>query len=273
MVTDANGKEITSPNHIGNINPIRYRGYYCDTETGLYYLQSRYYNPTVGRFLNADIYCDTQSSILGTNMFAYCDNNPINFYDFNGYGKVGNWLKKAWNSVKTWAGNTFGAGTSSYIVISDNVASSNYGIFSIKSGSKSTKTTYSSGDSSKPISVYSRISIDDPIKSSFVGLKLNISDFTIDLSLGLDNLGISGSLRNGNTTNSLGLKANLTELSIGFEQSISTLLEDITEAFINSIFLDLWFVLTIIVLVFSGGNVQLQSSSPSPVPGLRPGLA
>ncbi|MDE5974801.1 MAG: wall-associated protein, partial [Eubacterium sp.] len=47
-VTDANGKAITSKNHIGNINPIRYRGYYFDTETGFYYLQSRYYNPTVG---------------------------------------------------------------------------------------------------------------------------------------------------------------------------------------------------------------------------------
>ena len=84
-VTDANGKAITSPNHIGNINPIRYRGYYYDTETGLYYLQSRYYNPTVGRFLNADIYCDTQSSILGTNMFAYCGNNPVMFVDYNGF--------------------------------------------------------------------------------------------------------------------------------------------------------------------------------------------
>ena len=80
-ITDANGNEITSPNHIGNLNPIRYRGYYLDTETGLYYLQSRYYNPTVGRFLNADVYCDTGTSILGTNMFAYCGNNPVNNAD------------------------------------------------------------------------------------------------------------------------------------------------------------------------------------------------
>ena len=83
-ITDANGNEITSPNHIGNLNPIRYRGYYLDTETGLYYLQSRYYNPTVGRFLNADVYCDTGTSILGTNMFAYCENNPICLYDSDG---------------------------------------------------------------------------------------------------------------------------------------------------------------------------------------------
>ena len=44
-VQDANGKEITDPNHMGNLNPMRYRGYYFDTETGLYYLQSRYYDP------------------------------------------------------------------------------------------------------------------------------------------------------------------------------------------------------------------------------------
>ncbi|MDE5973513.1 MAG: hypothetical protein K2G73_02450 [Eubacterium sp.] len=83
-VTDANGKAITSKNHIGNVNPIRYRGYYFDSETGFYYLQSRYYNPTVGRFLNADVYCDTGTSLLGTNMFAYCENNPIMYKDNDG---------------------------------------------------------------------------------------------------------------------------------------------------------------------------------------------
>lgn len=83
-VTDSNGNEITDSNHIGNINPIRYRGYYYDTESGLFYLQSRYYNPTVGRFLNADVYCDTGASFLGTNMFAYCYNNPVMYSDPTG---------------------------------------------------------------------------------------------------------------------------------------------------------------------------------------------
>lgn len=83
-VTDSNGNEITDSNHIGNINPIRYRGYYYDTESGLFYLQSRYYNPTIGRFLNADVYCDTGASFLGTNMFAYCYNNPVMYSDPTG---------------------------------------------------------------------------------------------------------------------------------------------------------------------------------------------
>ena len=65
-------------------NPFRYRGYYYDVETGLYYLQSRYYNPEWGRFLNADGYVSTGAGMLGYNMFAYCNNNPVMFTDPTG---------------------------------------------------------------------------------------------------------------------------------------------------------------------------------------------
>ena len=74
----------TSDCDLANINPFRYRGYVYDSETGLYYLKSRYYDPVTGRFLNADMYCDTQSNIFGTNMFAYCNNNPVNQIDPEG---------------------------------------------------------------------------------------------------------------------------------------------------------------------------------------------
>ena len=66
-------------------NPFRYRGYYYDTDTGLYYLQSRYYNPQWGRFLNADGYVSTGQGLLGYNMYAYCNNNPVMGYDPTGY--------------------------------------------------------------------------------------------------------------------------------------------------------------------------------------------
>ena len=69
---------------IGTINPFRYRGYYYDTETELYYLITRYYDPEVGRFLNADVYVSTGQGILGNNMFAYCGNNPVVRIDENG---------------------------------------------------------------------------------------------------------------------------------------------------------------------------------------------
>ena len=83
-VQDANGKKITDPNHMGNLNPMRYRGYYFDTETGLYYLHSRYYDPKTCRFVNGDGYVSTGQGLLSHNMFAYCLNNPVNKVDPNG---------------------------------------------------------------------------------------------------------------------------------------------------------------------------------------------
>ena len=69
---------------LGADNPFRYRGYYYDTETGFYYVSSRYYDPEVGRYLNADGYVSTGQGILGNNMFAYCGNNPVNNCDPSG---------------------------------------------------------------------------------------------------------------------------------------------------------------------------------------------
>ena len=84
-VLNADGTENTSETFIGNINPIRYRGYYYDTETGLYYLQTRYYDPTIGRFINADdISCIDPSQLNGCNLYAYCGNNPVMYIDPNG---------------------------------------------------------------------------------------------------------------------------------------------------------------------------------------------
>ena len=74
----------SQPNHIANVNPIRYRGYYYDTESGLYYLKSRYYDPVTCRFINADGYISTGQGLLSTNMFAYCGNNPVNRKDPTG---------------------------------------------------------------------------------------------------------------------------------------------------------------------------------------------
>lgn len=77
------------------INPFRYRGYYYDVETGWYYLQSRYYNPEWGRFLNADGYLNANGDIIGFNLFAYCSNNPIMGYDPTGEWNWGKLLTSA----------------------------------------------------------------------------------------------------------------------------------------------------------------------------------
>ena len=73
-----NGTENASPSFIGNVNPFRYRGYYYDSATGLYYLRARYYDPEVGQFISPDKlrYIDFRS-VAGLNLYAYCAFNPI----------------------------------------------------------------------------------------------------------------------------------------------------------------------------------------------------
>ena len=84
---------------LGTYNPLRYRSYVYDTETGLYYLQSRYYNPTLGRFINADAFASTGQGVIGNNMFAYCLNNPVNQIDLRG---------KYSDSISGWFGGKVG---------------------------------------------------------------------------------------------------------------------------------------------------------------------
>ncbi len=88
-VTDGYGFANTNSTFVGNVNPFRYRGYYYDTETGFYYLQTRYYDPTICRFINADNYelVASLSCVPGQlNMYAYCGNNPIMYTDESGEG-------------------------------------------------------------------------------------------------------------------------------------------------------------------------------------------
>ena len=84
-VHDKDGKKNTSASFIGHINPLRYRGYYYDRETRLYYLQSRYYDFANCRFINADTFATTDANgFLSANMFAYCENNPVMRVDPDG---------------------------------------------------------------------------------------------------------------------------------------------------------------------------------------------
>ena len=108
---------------IAKTNPFRYRGYYFDTETSLYYLQTRYYDPEVGRFINADAFTSTDiSGALSANMFAYCENRPT-----IGSDPTGEW-------VHILIGAAVGAvGSLASQVLSDVIASAATGNFSISS--------------------------------------------------------------------------------------------------------------------------------------------
>ena len=82
---DAWGSILSKSGTMADKNPLRYRGYYYDTETGYYYLQSRYYNPASRRFINADSYASTGQGFVGTNMFSYCNNDPVIYADTTGH--------------------------------------------------------------------------------------------------------------------------------------------------------------------------------------------
>ena len=89
------GVEVTGPlgGSIGKYNSLRYRGYYYDSEFGLYYLNSRYYDPAMCRFINADGYVSTGQGNAGLNMYAYCAHNPIYFTDVDGEDPVPYWAR------------------------------------------------------------------------------------------------------------------------------------------------------------------------------------
>ena len=95
---DAWGNPLTTTGTLattlGTINPLRYRGYVYDIETSLYYLQSRYYNPEIGRFINADdtSYLGIEGKLASYNLFAYCGNNPAMGFDPTG---CWDWRSKA----------------------------------------------------------------------------------------------------------------------------------------------------------------------------------
>lgn len=101
-IIDNNGNDISDNNtHIANINPFRYRSYYYDKETKLYYLNSRYYDPLWGRFINADGILVNNNSLLGYNLYLYALNNFINFIDSHGNISIRNWVKQKTKKLST----------------------------------------------------------------------------------------------------------------------------------------------------------------------------
>ncbi len=122
-IKDSSGAYITDSNHIAIINPFRYRSYYYDSETNLYYLNSRYYNPEWGRFLNIDDYLGVGKNYLSCNLYIYTNNNYINAYDSSGkffkklgniigkgIKKVGNFINNAWENTKQTVSNLWNKG-------------------------------------------------------------------------------------------------------------------------------------------------------------------
>ena len=98
-ILDETGSGTLVSIYLQSYNHLKYRGYYHDTETGFYYVSSRYYDPEVGRWLNADEYITTGQGTLSYNMYAYCLNNPVNRVDPTGNNSS---LAQMWTSTMWW---------------------------------------------------------------------------------------------------------------------------------------------------------------------------
>ncbi|WP_326975290.1 hypothetical protein ACRQU7_01540 [Caproiciproducens sp. R1] len=162
-------------------------------------------------------------------MFAYCGNNPVNHSDLGGlfWKEIGDWFKSVGTAIVNFANAAFGA---SYTVVSEYEKESHYTLpnplpITAKTGTKSTTTVSEQGNSSKPISVYA-IGVSGHSESSSAGLKINAPNFTLNISLGLTNIGVSGIVKNGTASNSYGLRASLTELKLGYENATTARLSD-----------------------------------------------
>ena len=231
--------------NLAAVNPILYRSYYYDAEMSMYYLNSRYYVPALCRFLNADGFTQTGQGLLDKNMFAYCGNNPVNRADTNGnkWADIKQKISNAWNRFTNWVDRTFGVNLSSTGLLDESV---NYPIpsympISVKHGMKVSKTTNKYGDASKSVTAYANLNKTYKIKSSSVGIKIRCSNAALKINLALDDISISGSVTDGNTTNSFGLKINISELAVGVEKSTEIRWDDecvttYTDVSVNGLF-------------------------------------
>ncbi len=138
---DAWGKVLSITGDVawlGQLNPIRYRSYYYDNESGYYYLQSRYYNPEIGRFINADGFAGINMDIVSYNIFAYCSNNPVNCSDYSGQGKISAFFKGLGEKLKSYIMNPvnlYDAVTSSSSATYKTIAEA-FSVESVKQSSK-----------------------------------------------------------------------------------------------------------------------------------------
>ena len=164
----------------------------------------------------------TGQELTDKNMYAYCGNNPINRYDPNGHfwAEIGNFFKSVGNAIAS----VFGASASTSVAQETPVVKTPaYSPVSVTTGTKASTVTSSKGNSSKPITVSAgttKIS-NNPISSS-ASVKVNIMKASLGLNVGLSDLGLQFSIKNGKSTVSTKVRIDITKLQIGFEAENET---------------------------------------------------
>ena len=211
---------------IGQSNPYRYRGYWYDTETGLYYLQSRYYDPVTKRFINTDTCISTGQGIASTCMYAYCENNPTNHHDANGHMMMCLDFDIGGSSPNDVAPNISEAkkGKSSFGVEYSTTTSASiiahtdylFSIVSIESGISESATQFSyQADSNYVVNI--DIDVNDPLTSSTIGDRVNTSTMTAGSNYGLSDTSVLFEKHNNNVSTGTKIRLDLLSLRFGVE--------------------------------------------------------
>ena len=196
--------EDTSTSHIGDINPFRYKGYYYDSESLMYYCKTRYYVPLWGRWLNADNPKNlVVTNVALINFYGYCVNNPINHRDEYGTLSWGD----IWNGIKNFFTETIGTFVETTVnIITESI---DYLLVGFEVGVKGSVV---SGDDSKPVSFYmSGPSEWWKVWEIEIGIKVNIGDFHASVGVGLTGVDASFGYRN----NSVDIRVGLDRIGVG----------------------------------------------------------
>ena len=200
-------------------------------------------------------------------MFTYCGNNPISRVDPYGmfWGELEEWCKTAWNDFKEFMCETFGAGCTTSVTINETETPiiPDPAPITITKRTETTQTVSSHGDSSKFISVYADGVLNHPVLSSSAGVYINIAQFTLDISFAVDDIGISGSITEGYSTNSVGLRLDLSRLKVGLEHSTSVTVNDVSSTVYTNISVNGWTLVYLYLLATTGQDIPQPSQCPA----------
>ena len=198
-------------NSIAVLNPFRYRSYYYDNVNKMYNCNTRYYDPMLCRFLSPDCYVNQDQGIIGMNIYAYCNNNPVNFIDPNGtfFGEIFNWFKEAVSAAVKVVKSLFGA--KNKVVTPIDEEQNNLILCTVKIGEKIVNTDTTK---SKPIEFYTEA------PTLQAGIEVNAGNIAMNTGVNLTGVAQSVSYNDG-YGNSVSFNTSLLNYSITFSSSVT----------------------------------------------------